>query len=222
MDSVTQYLVHIGYALMLFALVARDILWLRGMLVAAQSILSTYAAMIGVYSIASWNALFVVINIIWVARILHERRAVELPAELKPVYEKYFAALTAPEFLRLWSWGERKTVRDRQLTTHNEHPQALYFLLSGEVAIHQGDRELTRLPPGNFVGEMSLLTGKVATADVCAVGEVEYIEWPMQQLARVRKQNPILWTKIQSVLGHDLVEKIKRASVFDRHGEKPA
>ena len=36
----TAAIVHLGYSLMLCALVARDILWLRGTLVLAQSVLA--------------------------------------------------------------------------------------------------------------------------------------------------------------------------------------
>lgn len=209
---IEQYLVHVGYTLQLFALLARDILWLRGLLVLAQSVLAYYAAYRGVPQIAFWNALFVVINTAWVIRILRERAAVQLPEELVPIHQKHFAALTPSEFLRLWSWGERKTERDTALVTEGSRPDALYFLLQGEVAVQHGAKEITHFGAGSFVAEMSLLTGDKATADVHALGEVEFMRWPTVKLRQVRTRNPGLWTKIQSALGHDLVEKIKRAS----------
>jgi CRP-like cAMP-binding protein len=61
---------------------------------------------------------------------------------------------------------------------------------------------------------MSLLTGEMANADVDAMGDVEVIRWPTKDLRDVRQRNPSLWTKIQSVIGHDLVEKIQRG---ERH-----
>src|SRR6185295_12951875 len=54
-----QYLVHLGYTLQLFALLARDVLWLRGLLVAAQSVLAAYAWWHGLWPYVFWNALFV-------------------------------------------------------------------------------------------------------------------------------------------------------------------
>ena len=59
---------------------------------------------------------------------------------------------------------------------------------------------------------MSLLTGERTTADAHALGPVEYMAWPAATLGRLRTRNPLLWSKIQSVLGHDLVEKIRRAA----------
>lgn len=210
----TLFLVHFGYLLQLFALLARDVLWLRGILVAAQSVLATYAYLRGPEFLpyVFWNALFVLINLYWVARLLRERAAVKLPDELRPVYERHFAALTAAEFLRLWRDGERQRVHDAQLVREGTRPDALYFLLSGAVSVRRNGRSLAVLGPGNFVAEMSLLTGERTTADAVAQGPVEYLAWPADRLARLRERNPMLWSKIQSVLGHDLVEKIKAHS----------
>ena len=90
-------------------------------------------------------------------------------------------------------------------------PGSLFFLLSGSVAVQHQQHEFARLERGSFVAEMSLLTGEKTTADVVALGPVEYMAWPAEKLARLRSRNPMLWTRVQSVLGHDLVEKIRRS-----------
>lgn len=208
------YLVHFGYTLQLFALLARDVLWLRGILVAAQSVLACYAWMRGPAFLpyVCWNLLFVGINLYWVVRLLRERAAVELPEDLKPFYEKHFAALQPPEFLRLWQEGERGGMSGGQLVKEGTRPGNLYFLLNGTVAVRRGEKELARLLPGAFIGEMSLLTGEATTADAVALGDVEYMTWPAERLRRLRQRSPMVWTRLQSVLGHDLVEKIRRAA----------
>jgi CRP-like cAMP-binding protein len=208
------YLVHFGYLLQLFALLARDVLWLRGILVAAQSVLAAYAYLRGpeFMPYVWWNVLFVLINLFWVVRLLRERAAVELPAELVPTYEKHFAALAPQEFLRLWRAGRRSPQRDAQIVRADTRPEALYFLLTGEASVRRRGRELARLGAGSFIAEMSLLTGEMTTADVHAAGDVEVLAWPAADLARLRQRNPMLWGKVQSVLGHDLVEKIRRST----------
>ena len=211
----TLYLVHLGYLLQLFALLARDVLWLRGLLIVAQGVLAAYAWIRGPEFLAYvyWNVLFVLINLYWVVRLLRERAAVKLPEELRATYEKHFAALAPPEFLRLWREGQRASVKDVQMVREDTMPDALYFLLAGEVAVRRGGRELAKLMPGEFLAEMSLLTGERTTADAYALGTVEYLAWPAATLARLRVRNPMLWSKVQSVLGHDLVEKIRRTAV---------
>ena len=212
MNLLSDNLVHVGYTLQLCALLARDILWLRGLLVLAQSVLCYYAVYRGVLPIAGWNAVFVVINTAWVIRILRERAAVRLPDDLVEIHGKYFAALSPGEFLSLWQSGERSRVSDRVLMKEGSLPEALYFLLDGTVTVAHGNNEVTRLQRGDFIGEMSLLTGSPCTADVSARGEVELVRWPALRLQQLRSRNAGLWTRIQSVLGNDLVEKIRRAS----------
>lgn len=207
-----QYIVHLGYLLQLFALLARDVLWLRSILVVAQSVLAFYAWTQGLWPYVFWNLLFVAINLYWVAVLLRERRAVRLPDDLKPLHAKHFAALSPPEFLRIWQMGVRKTGQDLRLIEQNSKPTALYFLLQGEAVVRQDGRKIAHLNAGSFVGEMSLLTGEVCTADVSALGRIEFMAWPAQQLMQLRGRNAMLWSKVQSVLGHDLVEKIKRTA----------
>ena len=205
---VTPYLVHFGYALMLCALVARDILWLRSILICAQSLLALYGWRIGIPSIVAWNSAFVAINVVWVILILRERRAVSLPAELGRLHESYFSALTPPEFLRLWRDGQRETLNDDRLTREGAFPESLFFLLSGTVRVSHASDHVRDLEAGCFIGEMSVITGEPATADAVAVGTASVMRWPAERLHAVQQRDPVLWTKVQSVIGQDLVRKL--------------
>lgn len=204
-------LVHSGYALMLVALLARDILWLRAVLVGAQSNLALYAWTHGLLGMTVWNSLFVAINLLWVLRILQERRAVRLPPELAAIHQAHFAALSAKEFLRFWGWGEAREAAGRLVDRGTQPPELLY-LAEGAVLVRRDGQDLAQLPAGSFIAEMSLLTGEPTTADVDALGGVRLRAWPVAQLHEIRRRQPLLWTRLQSVLGHDLIEKLKRAA----------
>lgn len=204
-------LVHTGYTLMLGALAARDILWLRGTLVVAQSVLAAYAWRIGVTGMAAWNIVFVLINTAWVLKILRERRAVTLPEDLRALYDSHFFALAPAEFLRWWRQGRRERLVDARMTTRGEFPDALYFVLTGTARVSRAGVRVTDLSTGHFVGEMSLLTGKPATADVVALGEVDVMRWASDDLEHLRQRDPAIWIRIQSAIGQDLVVKIGRA-----------
>lgn len=204
------YLVNVAYFLMLCGFVARDILYLRTLLVFAQTGIAVYAWGSGVPVIAAWNALMVAINTTMAVKILHERQAVVLPAELQRLYDRHFAALSPPEFLRWWRQGQREVLENRPLARAGERPDWLYFLLGGTVRVSRNRAPITELPAGYFVAEMSLLTGEPANADVDALGSVDVMRWATPDMRELRQQNPVLWTKIQSVIGHDLVEKIQR------------
>lgn len=206
-------LANFAYVLMLIAFVTRDVLHLRSLLAFAQTVVVYYTWHNGVPIISAWNALYMMINVYMVVQILRERRSVVLPPELRSLHEQHFAPLTPAEFLRWWRQGHRETMAHGALARAGERPEALTFLLSGAARVHRGGQLVAELPPGFFVGEMSLLTDRPATADVDVSGPSEVIRWPRVSLDAIRQRNPALWTKIQSVIGLDLVTKIRRGEV---------
>jgi hypothetical protein len=204
------YLVHLGYVLMLGGFLARDILVLRSLLVCAQIIVAVYAINAAVLAIGAWNALFAIINAVWVVLILRERRKVHIPGELQEIYRTRFAAMTPREFLRWWQLGHAEVRRGMPLTRDGVQPAALYFILDGEVAIRRGRHTVTELPAGFFVAEMSLITGRAANADADPIGDVRVQQWDRSALEALRARDLAMWTKVQSAIGADLVDKIQR------------
>jgi hypothetical protein len=204
------YLVHLGYSLMLCGFLARDILFLRGVLATAQVVLALYAFGISVPAITAWNGLLAAINAVWFAVILRERRQVHVPPDLQPIHRTHFAAMTAAEFLRWWRLGREVSLRDEPLTRDGAHPSFLYFIRAGTAQVRRGDVALTELGAGFFVGEMSLITGRPANADVNAAGEVQVHRWTREDLGQLRARDLGMWTKVQSAIGADLVQKIQR------------
>jgi len=207
---VSGYLVHVGYVLMLCALVARDVLWLRATLILAQLVLAAYAWTIAVWPIAAWNALFVAINVAWVLRLVHERRAVVLPERLDRLHRRHFAAMTAGEFLRFWEQGRSTRVTDARITVRGAYPASLFFLVSGRAVVSRDGAHVAELGPGQFAGEMSLITGAPASADVDVAGDADLHAWPIAVVHAIRDGQPALWIRLQAALGADLVEKIRR------------
>ena len=203
------YVANVAYLLMLLAFVTRDVLRLRSMLVVAQAVVIFYTYHNGVYLTAAWNAVYVCINAAMVVQIVRERRAVTVPADLRPLYDRHFSALSPQEFLRWWGEGERVTLANQPLTRAGERPDWLYFLLKGGVRVSRGADPVVDLPAGHFVAEMSVLTGAPASADVDADGAVEVVRWPRTALEDLQSSRPAFWIRIQSVIGLDLVQKIR-------------
>ena len=202
---------NLAYGSMACAFVMRDALRLRALLVVSQLLVISYTLLAGVPVIAAWNVVYVAANAWMAIQLVKERRAVTLPAHLRALYDRHFSALSPGEFLRWWALGERTSLDTAVLARTGERPDWLYFLLDGRVRVSRGGETVTELPAGYFVGEMSLITDRAANADVEAAGTVVAQRWPRTALAEIRDRDPKLWSRIQSVLGHDLVEKIHRA-----------
>lgn len=205
-------LINGGYGLMLIALVARDVLWLRCLLGGAQSLLGAYAVHTQNVPMAFWNFVFVGINILRVIGLAAERRPVRLPRDLELIYRQVFAAMTRREFLLLWEMGSPREVEGRQLIRAGEAQNELVLLLDGEVVVRKEGKDLARLGRGKFVAEMSFVTGEPASADVLAHGRVRVIAWPQEKLRSLEQLNPALLVKLQKILARDLSQKVKAAS----------
>lgn len=80
--------------------------------------------------------------------------------------------------------------------------EELFVVRRGEVAVEVGRsrREVARLGPGQFFGEMSLMTGEQRKASVRAVRETELLVIGKEALARVLKDQPQLAETISRIL----------------------
>ena len=66
---------------------------------------------------------------------------------------------------------------------------AVYFIASGEVEVSTGSRRI-RLGPGNFVGEMGLITGQPRSADVTALDYSTFLKLTQQDFREILRRYP--------------------------------
>lgn len=210
MITLASVYVNLGYGLMLLALLARDMLWLRSILIIAQSLLCSYALLAGSPNVAAWNGLFVGINIVEVIRILAERRSVKLSEPLASIYALNFDVMTVPEFLGLWRRAQEVRGATGELIAQGAENERLIVLVDGEVRVLVNGLEVARLGPGRLVAEMSYLTQEPTSAAVIADESVTYRAWSRVTLDRIKRNRPALWSKLQAAIGRDLVRKIRQ------------
>lgn len=59
--------------------------------------------------------------------------------------------------------------QDEAIMKENEPGSSFHILLSGEVQVYKNRAEIAQLDPGDFFGEMSLLTGEPRSTTVVAI-----------------------------------------------------
>mgnify|MGYP005856505333 CR=1 FL=1 len=205
-------LINGGYFLMLVALVARDMLWLRLMLVVAQSLLGWYGLHAHIPPVAFWNFIFVGLNLVRAIALLNERRSIRLPRDQELLYAQLFTSMSRREFLYLWEMGDPQRFDGQQLVRAGERQESLVLLLDGEVVVRKENQVIARLGRGKFVAEMSFVTGEPASADVIADGHVRCLAWPQEKIRALEQLNPLLLIKLQKILARDLSGKVKAAN----------
>jgi CRP-like cAMP-binding protein len=205
-------LLNLGYLLNFLALTVKDVLWLRSVLLPAQLSFLAWGVSVGNVAPVVWNIVFLSINTVQIARIVRERRPIELPADLADLHEKVFHAMRRREFLLFWETGTVSQVVDAPLVREGETLEALYFIVSGTARVVKDGRTLATLSRGSFAGELSFLSREPASADVVADGTIEVNSWNQRKLRRLDKIDPELYVKIQEILGRDVTGKIRAAS----------
>jgi CPA2 family monovalent cation:H+ antiporter-2 len=74
---------------------------------------------------------------------------------------------------------------------------AVYFISSGEVEVSVGSRRI-RLGPGNFVGEMGLITGRPRSADVTALDYSTFLKLTQQDFREILRRYPDIRAPIEA------------------------
>lgn len=131
-----------------------------------------------------------------------------ISADLADIYQKLFSTMTAKQFVNFWQMGTIFEADNSIIVTEGEKPQHLLLMLRGEVEILYDNQVVGQLYRGQFVAEMSFLTGKAATATVKANNLVQYIAWAQSEIKELETSDPQIFIKIQGTLGRDLIEKL--------------
>ncbi len=81
----------------------------------------------------------------------------------------------------------------------------LHLIYNGTVDVIVKDDTVAELKDGQFVGEMSFLTEKPATATCKVKHDAELLVWRQREFKELLKRNPSLYYSIQSLLSAQLV-----------------
>ena len=203
-------LLNLGYFLVFLALAIREILWLRVTITAGQSTLFTYSMLNGNYNIAFWNSLFILVNIIQIIILYRERQELVVPDEIQDLYDSIFHAKSHREFLNFWDQGKICQVDKESLITSGDTQTDLMLILNGKADVVRDGEKIATLDRGQFIAEISYITGKPASADVVPQGSLTYYVWDHNTLNKLRKSKPVTMGKLDSILTLDMAEKLTR------------
>jgi serine phosphatase RsbU (regulator of sigma subunit) len=122
----------------------------------------------------------------------------------------FFTDLPADELDRIMAQLEIVNLRSGEiLFREGEAGEHMYIVVSGDLEILMApntDNELilNRVPQGEYIGEMSLITGAPRTASVRAHGDVVLLSMSRAQLMDLLQSHPHLASTMVHVLSHRL------------------
>ena len=96
-----------------------------------------------------------------------------------------------------------------QITTQDEVPHELYFVLDGNITIDKSGRKFV-VKPGVFIGEVSWLLDTPASASVLVESNAKYVAWDALGLRKIFTRNPALRIAFEGLMNRDMAKKVAR------------
>ena len=195
---------HLAFGLIAFSFLVKDILWLRIVSIVASLFSVFYNWVIPVEPMwipIGWNFVFVALNLYHIAVLVYEKRPVHMSPKHKELYETMFKDLTPVEFLKITKIADWEHFKSGEnITQQNHKVPDLHLIYNGTVDVTVDGTKVAELKDGQFVGEMSFLTEKPATATCVVKHDSEVLVWKQEQFKELLKRNPSLYFTIQSLL----------------------
>jgi cAMP-binding proteins - catabolite gene activator and regulatory subunit of cAMP-dependent protein kinases len=205
---------HAASVLTMAAYLLKDILWLR-----LLTILSCIAGIsfnylvpaTPLWTVIYWNILFMIINLVQIAIIIKERSGIHFTEEEKELHDTLFKHFAPFEFMKLMRIGKWSQAKKGQVLAVEKQPiDSVMLIYNGRVSVESKGEEVAQLKDGNFIGEMSFITGGVATATVRALERTRYLSWSKSDIEQLLKRNPSMRSPMQGALSTDLSKKLAR------------
>jgi CRP-like cAMP-binding protein len=213
-----EYLVHFSNVRLLFSYSVRDMLWLRWFAVAAAvANLPYYLAQTTVlWPPVIWGGVFMLINLIQIARIYLERRPVVLSADEQRLYDLGFSALRPREFVSLLLAGEwRDAARGDHIVTQGQAVDRISIPISGTVEVSRNGQPLGHFAAGQIIGLAVAVTREPSPFDAAFIEPGRHMSWPLPSLSKFLDKRPELRVALQRLANHDLAAKVERLMPLD-------
>ena len=205
----TNLIGHLAFGLIAFSFLVKDILWLRLVSILASAFGMAYNYFIPadpMWLAINWNFIFIAVNLYHIAVIIYEKRPIKMAPKDKELYETLFKELSPVEYLKITKIAEWKKFKAGETLIRESHMVTdLILIYNGTVDVNVKGEKVAELKDGQFVGEMSFLTEKSATADCVVKHDTECLMWKQPEFKDLLKRNPSLYYTIQGLLSNQLV-----------------
>jgi len=206
---------HLAFGLIAFSFLVKDIFWLRivSILASLFSVLyNFYIPADPMWLAINWNFVFIVVNVYHIGVILYEKREVKMDDKNEELYQTLFKEMTPVEYLKISRAAQWETLKPgERIITQGMPVPDLYLIYNGTVDVAIDGERVAELKDGEFVGEMSFLTEKVATASCIVRYEAQCLVWKQREFKELLKRNPSLYFTIQSVLSAQVSDKLVKS-----------
>lgn len=203
---------HFTYLLLIISMLMRRMVWLRTLAVGAGLAKIVYRAFFVFDPISVfWEAVFVLVNIGQLLVIWYFERHHRFHGDEKVLVESLPIAIERRAVRRLLRLARsRELARGEALTREGEPVSTLSFVASGVFTIARGGEIVAACGPGDYVGELSFLTGQPATATATATKPARVLQFEQAELREACARDDALRRVLEMGLNRNLAGKLSR------------
>ena len=222
-DPVTLF-GHFTYFLLILSVLMRRMVTLRLLAVASGLSKIVYRAFFLFDPVSVlWETIFVIVNIVQLLLIWYYERHHRFEEQHRHFADNMPKGVDRAAIKRLLDLAAvEKFEPDTVLTAEGEKVRRLVYLAEGIVKIEHAGRLVAICGPGDYIGELSFLSGKPATATATVVKPTQALVFDQARLAAAVAGNAQLKRTLESALNLNLAGKLTRANDTPLDGDKAA
>ena len=205
---------HFTYFLLIVSMLMRRMVWLRSLAIASGVAKIIYRAFLVADPVSVfWEAIFIAVNIGQLMLIWYYEKHHRFDE-----HERDFASTMPPDIerrtvRRLLAGADVRTLdKGATLTTQGAPVDALYYLVSGVATIEKDGEVIAACGPGDYVGEMSFVSGNPASATARVVKPMRVLAFDQTKLRAAISTDSAIRRAMEASLNVNLVGKLTRAN----------
>ncbi|MCB1483248.1 MAG: cyclic nucleotide-binding domain-containing protein [Rhodobiaceae bacterium] len=205
---------HLSYVLLVLSMMMRSMTWLRVIAISAGVTSGTY----GYFGLNDpvtvfWETVFVLTNLVQLVIIVFENRKRALSEEERIVVNALLPKADMRAVRRILKLGVMREVPpETVLIKQGEMVPELIVMTRGAVQVEKDGRIIGACGEGDFLGEMSFLSGEPATATVMVTNPAHYMSFERSRFRVFLDRNPDIRHTVEASFNRNLMAKLVRTS----------
>lgn len=204
---------HIAYILLITSMMMRRINWLRAVAILAGVLSAYYYWTLDDKVSMFWETIFTLVNFAQLVILQVENRRGSFNED-----EKYFIQTCLPNIerahvrrlMKLGAWTQVQ--EDTVLIAEDTMPQRLKFIVSGTAVVTYSKRSIGSIGKGDFLGEVSYLTGQKASATAITHERVRYLAFDKERLREHLARNIEVRHALEASFNRNLADKLVKSN----------
>ena len=205
---------HFTYFLLIVSMLMRRMVTLRIVAVGSGIAKIAYRAFFVLDPVSVlWETIFVLVNIGQLLIIWYYEYHHRFADEERHFADNMPAGVDRSAIKRLLDLADlQRHATGDVLTTEGEPVKRLMYLADGIVKIELGDRVVAICGPGDYIGELSFLSGRPASATATVVKPTRILAFDQAKLTASIEADPQLRRTLESALNRNLAGKLVRSN----------